>query len=258
MQNAVDHAFPEAIGRRARRGDAARAPTATSRSRCATTARACPSEFTLDGSRGLGLSIVQALVTSELQGSIEMHDDNGTSVRVRVPGRDAARRAREPVAAGRSGYASRVAELVAATSRPLRSRRRSSSVVPPQTPASWFVASANSRHWPRHRALVADLLGRVDLVEREAGRPDREEQLGAGVATRCPVAPVLGVPVVGSDPGQRHFASPLLGRIAPACPPLACAPDHKHPHMPDSQGATQANGRTVAAARGLTRTFAPS
>jgi two-component sensor histidine kinase len=44
-----------------------------------------PDEFTLEGSRGLGLSIVQALVTSELQGSIEMHDDDGTSVRVRVP-----------------------------------------------------------------------------------------------------------------------------------------------------------------------------
>ena len=34
---------------------------------------------------GTGLSIVQALVTSELQGSIEMRDDGGTSVRVRVP-----------------------------------------------------------------------------------------------------------------------------------------------------------------------------
>ena len=44
-----------------------------------------PDQFTLEGSRGLGLSIVQALVTSELQGSIEMHDDRGTSVLVRVP-----------------------------------------------------------------------------------------------------------------------------------------------------------------------------
>ena len=44
-----------------------------------------PDQFTLDGSRGLGLSIVQTLVTSELQGSIEMRDDCGTSVRVRVP-----------------------------------------------------------------------------------------------------------------------------------------------------------------------------
>jgi two-component sensor histidine kinase len=44
-----------------------------------------PEQFSLDESRGLGLSIVQALVTSELQGSIEMHDDSGTSVRVRVP-----------------------------------------------------------------------------------------------------------------------------------------------------------------------------
>ena len=64
MQNAVDHAFPE--GSRA-----------TARSRCACARdddhvddrgarqrrRACPSEFSLDRSRGLGLSIVQALVT---------------------------------------------------------------------------------------------------------------------------------------------------------------------------------------------------
>ena len=37
------------------------------------------------GSRGLGLTIVQALVTGELGGSIEMHSENGTSVRVTVP-----------------------------------------------------------------------------------------------------------------------------------------------------------------------------
>ena len=86
MQNAVDHAFPEPrrptpgststllADRRSRRDRGARQRR-----------RACPTQFTLDGSRGLGLSIVQALVTSELQGSIEMHDDHGTSVRVRVP-----------------------------------------------------------------------------------------------------------------------------------------------------------------------------
>jgi two-component sensor histidine kinase len=44
-----------------------------------------PEQFTLDQARGLGLSIVQALVTSELQGSIEMSDDGGTAARLRVP-----------------------------------------------------------------------------------------------------------------------------------------------------------------------------
>ena len=37
------------------------------------------------GAKGLGLTIVQALVTGELGGSIEMHSDNGASVRVKVP-----------------------------------------------------------------------------------------------------------------------------------------------------------------------------
>ena len=45
-----------------------------------------PSGFSLDASRGLGLSIVQALVTSELGGEISMHDEaGGTTVDLRVP-----------------------------------------------------------------------------------------------------------------------------------------------------------------------------
>ena len=44
-----------------------------------------PPGFSLDHSRGLGLSIVHALVTGELDGSIEMRDDNGTTVHVQVP-----------------------------------------------------------------------------------------------------------------------------------------------------------------------------
>ena len=44
-----------------------------------------PEGFSLDGSKGLGLSIVQALVTGELGGSIELHSEKGTRVEVRVP-----------------------------------------------------------------------------------------------------------------------------------------------------------------------------
>jgi two-component sensor histidine kinase len=84
MQNAVDHAFPE------RMNDASVEVTLARTDghveiEVRDNGTGLPQEFTLEGSRGLGLSIVQALVTSELQGSIEMHDDNGTSVRVRVP-----------------------------------------------------------------------------------------------------------------------------------------------------------------------------
>jgi two-component system, sensor histidine kinase PdtaS len=84
MQNAVDHAFPE---------DAVDARVDVTLARndgyveveVRDNGAGLPDRFTLDGGRGLGLSIVQALVTSELQGSIELHDDRGTSARVRVP-----------------------------------------------------------------------------------------------------------------------------------------------------------------------------
>ena len=51
-----------------------------------------PQGFSLDASRGLGLSIVHALVTSELGGEIAMNDETGgTTVDVRLPiARDAA------------------------------------------------------------------------------------------------------------------------------------------------------------------------
>ena len=43
-------------------------------------------DWTLDGSTGLGLSIVKALVTGELGGSIEMSaTGSGTRVHLRVP-----------------------------------------------------------------------------------------------------------------------------------------------------------------------------
>ena len=85
MQNAVDHAFPEGAT-----GDALVEVTLSRTDdhveiEVRDNGTGLPDQFTLEGSRGLGLSIVQALVTSELQGSIEMHDDDGTSVRVRVP-----------------------------------------------------------------------------------------------------------------------------------------------------------------------------
>ena len=84
MQNAVDHAFPQGssdalvevtlartdghVEIEVRDNGAGLPDSSRSRDRGASDS-----------------SIVQALVTSELQGSIEMHDDHGTSVRVRVP-----------------------------------------------------------------------------------------------------------------------------------------------------------------------------
>jgi len=84
MQNAVDHAFPEGT-RDARVDVMLQRDDGHVELEVRDNGSGLPDEFTLDASRGLGLSIVQALVTSELQGSIEMHDDRGTSVKVRVP-----------------------------------------------------------------------------------------------------------------------------------------------------------------------------
>ena len=44
-----------------------------------------PPDFTVEESSGLGLSIVQALVTTELGGSIELHGDDGTRVHLEIP-----------------------------------------------------------------------------------------------------------------------------------------------------------------------------
>jgi two-component sensor histidine kinase len=72
MQNAVDHAFGEGVSEG--RVDVLRDNGA-----------GLPERFSLDTSRGLGLTIVQALVTGELGGSIEMRSEGGASVSVKVP-----------------------------------------------------------------------------------------------------------------------------------------------------------------------------
>jgi two-component sensor histidine kinase len=84
MQNAVDHAFPDGTRhadvevRLARDDGFVRLEVVDSGVGLA-------EGFSIDQSRGLGLSIVQALVTGELGGSIEMTSGDGTVVRVRVP-----------------------------------------------------------------------------------------------------------------------------------------------------------------------------
>jgi two-component system, sensor histidine kinase PdtaS len=97
MQNAVDHAFPFVEGR----------PTGCVRVHLARNEGellvdvvddgvGLPSTFSIGGSNGLGLSIVQALVTTELNGTIEMEAGDGrlgapvdgrvgTLVRLKIP-----------------------------------------------------------------------------------------------------------------------------------------------------------------------------
>ncbi|MFN8036966.1 MAG: histidine kinase N-terminal domain-containing protein [Acidimicrobiia bacterium] len=85
MQNAVDHAFrrDDGVGghvwvRLARRPDHVVIDVTDD-------GAGLPPGFAIDRAKGLGLSIVHALVTSELGGSIEMYDDGGTRVHLVVP-----------------------------------------------------------------------------------------------------------------------------------------------------------------------------
>jgi two-component sensor histidine kinase len=83
MQNAVDHAFPEGrpgrvVVRLGRTVDHVVVDVIDD-------GIGLPTAFSLEASKGLGLSIVHALVTGELDGLIEMRDDRGTTVHMQVP-----------------------------------------------------------------------------------------------------------------------------------------------------------------------------
>jgi two-component sensor histidine kinase len=87
LQNAVEHGFPVGDGGRVdgkvtvgfSRGDEELLVEVSD------DGVGLPPGFSLDASRGLGLSIVQALVTTELGGSMEMTRAAGTRVELRVP-----------------------------------------------------------------------------------------------------------------------------------------------------------------------------
>ncbi len=87
MQNAVDHAFTrsgeaaahgEVHVTLAREGDVLVIDVVDN-------GVGLPEGFSLEQSTGLGLSIVRALVTGELAGSIELRDEQGTRAHLRIP-----------------------------------------------------------------------------------------------------------------------------------------------------------------------------
>jgi two-component sensor histidine kinase len=87
LQNAVDHAFPLGTGAcaegtvrvsLAREGDEVVVDVIDD-------GIGLPEDFDLATGAGLGLSIVQTLVTTEMGGEIELADDRGTRARLRVP-----------------------------------------------------------------------------------------------------------------------------------------------------------------------------
>jgi two-component sensor histidine kinase len=86
MQNAVDHAFPREGGRVSGnlRVELAREDSQVLVD-VVDDGVGLPPGFSIESSGGLGLSIVHALVTSELGGSIEMVSDGGTRVHLAIP-----------------------------------------------------------------------------------------------------------------------------------------------------------------------------
>jgi two-component sensor histidine kinase len=89
----VDHAFPAGASRHAGEG---RVGVTLGREgddvvvQVADDGVGLPPGFDLEESSGLGLSIVQTLVTSEMGGSLELRDDRGAVAVVRVPVRSPA------------------------------------------------------------------------------------------------------------------------------------------------------------------------
>jgi two-component sensor histidine kinase len=85
LQNAVDHAFPPPGGgpghvdlRFSNDGEHLTVEVADN-------GKGLPDGFEINAATGLGLTIVRALVESELGGTIEMRSDGGTVVCVQVP-----------------------------------------------------------------------------------------------------------------------------------------------------------------------------
>jgi two-component sensor histidine kinase len=91
MQNAVDHAFP--IADEPVEGVTSGGKVVVRLHRLDGELRievvddgvGLPDAFSIEESKGLGLSIVQTLVTGELGGAITMTDDDGARVQLRLP-----------------------------------------------------------------------------------------------------------------------------------------------------------------------------
>ena len=85
LQNAVDHAFPPPGGGPGRVEVVLSSDSQSLHMRVQDNGRGLPEGFDIEASTGLGLTIVRALVTSELAGTIEMHDAGGALVEMTIP-----------------------------------------------------------------------------------------------------------------------------------------------------------------------------
>ena len=203
------------------------ATTITSSSRSSTTARACPSGSRSRVAQGLGLSIVQALVTGELGGSIEMHSDDGTDGARARAGRDAP---------------SRVVDGREVRSASADARLRSWSPTTLAQPAALFFGEAAP-----HAGFLVGARARTRGIRPSPGTARRRAWRHRSGRARTPVVPIgknklrtrvaTGGAVSATRPrpsrASESTSTPLqfpLRWVAQPC--VSCAPDHKRVRSP--------------------------
>ena len=194
-----------------------------------TTGSAPGRSSTPTASTSLGLSIVRTLVESELGGQFEIGPgpDGGTR-RPSTPVEQWRTEGPGPVTGApgdRLGRSGRGLRRVRTRARALRrlSARRSSSLMPPQTPWSCPASRAHCEALFAHLAPTAHLLRLLDLEDGRTGVADREEQLRVLVEARGAVAPIHGWRLLscGVMNGLPGHGSGLLGATdvcARTCP----------------------------------------
>ena len=181
-----------------------------------------PPGFSVDDATSLGLTIVRALVTTELAGTIAMHTDEGTLVDLRIPvlptcepyrwvaPRDGGarrptgqRRGAADEAAGAPGLGG-----AALAGEPGLAELAALVLVGAAPHAGLLVGGEGELEaGALHLAVPAHELGRRDLLDGGPGAPHGEEQVGVGVTAGGLVSPVVGVPLEGTAPGECHGAS---------------------------------------------------
>ena len=205
LQNAVDHAFPEPSPTADARRATVRVELANDGGelvvRVVDDGVGLPEEFSVDTATGLGLSIVRALVTSDLRGTIDMFEPARRQPRHgrRAAAADRPRRRRVNRRRTRSdlplGEAVRGAERSggAALAGDVLLAQLAALLLGGAAPDAGVLVGGEGEleAGALGVALAADGLGVLDLLDGRAGGADREEEVGIGVAARGVAAPLV-------------------------------------------------------------------
>jgi two-component sensor histidine kinase len=219
LQNAVDHAYPSELDLT---GEPGRVVVGIERNGQSLTLRVTDDGvglaegFDIEKSTGLGLSIVRALVTSDLSGEISVRrgdadsDRPGTEVRLRVPielendeGLAAVRCGASCLAPGGGGR--RSGRGLAVARHPLAAQRPAL-LLGGAAPDATVLVGGQGEVEARllDVARTADGLGGLDLLDGRTGGADGEEQIRVGVATGAVLAPIVALDGQGQTAALRQ------------------------------------------------------